>query len=167
MISPSTTTYISFTKREYKFLPEPYKAYGSDSCSDQYLSEQESPYKLSSHSACVAQCRLQALIHNCSCTLYARDPDIPGVPHCSLAQLEVCYLPTLRDFRNRISECACPLPCTKVEYEAQMSTASLHNTARHCDSKSPFLDLLLSMEGMGPWKIPMISQTESQYLELK
>ncbi|CAL1547267.1 unnamed protein product [Lymnaea stagnalis] len=128
LVAPNSVAYISVDKTQYKFLPKPYMAYGTEYCND-YSSETEPAfryYNRTGHTWCMAECRLREVIVSCGCLPYPGDPAVPGVPYCTLAQY-TCYVDTL----NRIhmwspynhTNCSCPLPCNKEEYTGRISTA--------------------------------------------
>ncbi|KAK3702058.1 hypothetical protein RRG08_031624 [Elysia crispata] len=111
--------------------------------------------------------KLHKLVQACCCMVYARDPDLPNIPYCSLRQLETCYMPTLQAFHKSSYECACPLPCTKVEYQGQISTSSFHKRTT-TGQRSRHLDLFVTGPGMGQGRWGTETQESDRlYLELR
>ncbi|XP_005104865.2 uncharacterized protein LOC101849634 [Aplysia californica] len=134
LAAPGTLTYLNVIRRQYHFLPSPFKAYGTDYCSDAPTGSgdvtaeaRQSLYtNYTGYSACVADCRLRRIIELCGCVAYGGDPEVAGVPYCSMDVYARCYLPTLKEFHvtsRAKSECGCTLPCSKVEHSAGVSTA--------------------------------------------
>ncbi|KAH9500006.1 hypothetical protein Btru_076144 [Bulinus truncatus] len=133
LVAPSAVAYISVNKKQSRFLPVPFKAYGTENCFDYENdgSDRLNLYQRSGYSWCMADCRLRRVVAACQCVA-AGDPDIPGIHLCSVDKYFSCYLPVHTAAHNSSpsnkSDCNCPLPCYKVEYSGSISTAAIINT---------------------------------------
>ncbi|XP_013096351.2 acid-sensing ion channel 1-like [Biomphalaria glabrata] len=139
LVAPNTTAYISLDKKESKYLSLPHKAYGTEYCFD-YLQDggiiRSEFYRRSGYSWCLAECRFKRIIRTCQCSM-AGDPDVPGIPLCTVKGYFQCYLPmqiiAYKETPSNQSDCYCPLPCYKVEHAGKISTAAIINTSGFVD----------------------------------
>ncbi|KAK6173627.1 hypothetical protein SNE40_017044 [Patella caerulea] len=122
------TTHIGIRKTQYKFLPEPFIAFGDRPCVETDATDFVNPldHKNDSYTyeKCMSECRAKHLYRKCGC--FGLSDSISG-PYCSLKLKESCYLPeyyaiyldqTIRE------SCDCYMPCAFDMYTTKVSATT-------------------------------------------
>ncbi|XP_071165399.1 acid-sensing ion channel 1A-like [Mytilus edulis] len=112
VIKPASEAFIEIQRKDYKFLPAPYTAFGNKTCVN------NPDY---SSSRCYQECWNEIIQHKCGCTGFLSKGD---GPYCSYYDYQTCSNPTfwhlLLTYHKKT--CNCPQVCQYTTYDFSFST---------------------------------------------
>ncbi|XP_052706090.1 acid-sensing ion channel 2-like isoform X1 [Crassostrea angulata] len=128
LVPPGTTTYIPIERKEYKFLPSPFKAFGKEYCLDTESAGFQNHLKhhrLYSYSGCLRECKERFAFQKCQCRNHHDLGD--AEPICSIERDYNCHKPAREEFNGNVTlqaACGCSIPCSLTEYTTRISHAT-------------------------------------------
>ncbi|XP_071165386.1 acid-sensing ion channel 5-like [Mytilus edulis] len=114
VIKPASEAFIEIRRKDYKFLPAPYTAFGNKTCVN------KPDY---SSSRCYQTCWNEIIQHKCGCTDFLSKGN---GPYCSYHDYQTCSNPTFWHLLLTYHKetCDCPQVCHYTTYEYSFSTGT-------------------------------------------
>ncbi|CAC5405538.1 unnamed protein product [Mytilus coruscus] len=111
VVPPASEALIEISRKEYKYLPPPFRAFEDDTCDDK-----RSNY---STSKCHQCCLRDYLLQQCSCVGFMFNS--PTGKYCSQERYLECFIPEFWNILKKGLNCSCPFQCQYTEYDTKLS----------------------------------------------
>ncbi|CAC5373006.1 unnamed protein product [Mytilus coruscus] len=108
-VEPGREVFASVTKKQFEYLPKPYKAMGNMYCREHTNDDGYEYYRSSCFKDCLSTFLLDRYTY-----------------YCSKFKVATCVMKATGDYytqRNLLDKCDCPLPCSYTHYDVSLTSS--------------------------------------------